>query len=53
MIDFLKEQKIAIWQLPERLEIVDDFPRSAGGKIKKTELTALVTEKLRAEGKLP
>lgn len=53
MIEFLKEQKIAIWQLPERLEIVDDLPRSTGGKVKKAELTAFVTEKLKAEGKLP
>lgn len=53
MVRFLTEQKLAIWQLPERLEVVADMPRSTGGKIAKARLTALVTEKLKAEGKLP
>jgi len=52
MVAFLTEAKLAIWQLPERLEIVADMPRSTGGKIAKAKLTALVTEKLKAEGKL-
>jgi non-ribosomal peptide synthetase component E (peptide arylation enzyme) len=52
MIQFLTEQKIAVWQLPERLEIVDDMPRSTGAKISKKDLTAMVTQKLKAEGKL-
>ena len=50
MIDFLKAEKVAIWQLPERLEIVDDLPRGPGGKILKGKLTELVTTKLKAEG---
>lgn len=53
MIRFLTEQKLAVWQMPERLEIVDDMPRSTGAKIAKARLTALITEKLKAEGKLP
>lgn len=52
MKQFLIDNKLAIWQLPERLEIVDDMPRSTGGKIAKAKLTALVIEKLKAEGKL-
>lgn len=52
MVAFLTERKLAVWQLPERLEVVDDMPRSTGGKIAKAQLTALVTEKLKAEGKL-
>lgn len=52
MVKFLTEHKIAVWQLPERLEIVDDMPRSTGAKISKKDLTVLVTEKLKAEGKL-
>ena len=52
-VDFLKTQHLAVWQLPERLEIVDDFPRGPGGKILKSALTKLVTEKLKAEGKIP
>jgi non-ribosomal peptide synthetase component E (peptide arylation enzyme) len=52
MIRFLTEQRLAVWQMPERLEIVEDMPRSTGGKIAKAKLTEYVTEKLRAEGKL-
>jgi non-ribosomal peptide synthetase component E (peptide arylation enzyme) len=52
-VDFLKEQKLAVFQLPERLEIVDDFPRGPGGKILKSALTKMVVEKLKAEGKIP
>ena len=50
-VDFLKSQKLAIWQLPERLEIMQDLPRGPGGKVIKSKLTELVTEKLRHEGK--
>jgi non-ribosomal peptide synthetase component E (peptide arylation enzyme) len=49
VLSFLKAQGLAVWQLPERLELMDEFPRSAGGKTLKRELTSLVTEKLRAE----
>jgi len=52
MVKFLTDNKLAVWQLPERLEIVEDMPRSTGGKIAKAKLTALVTEKLKAEGKM-
>jgi non-ribosomal peptide synthetase component E (peptide arylation enzyme) len=52
MVEFLTERKIAVWQLPERLEIVSDMPRSTGAKISKKDLTAMVTQKLKAEGKL-
>ncbi len=53
MITFLTDAKLAVWQLPERLEIVEDMPRSTGAKIAKGQLTAMVTAKLKAEGKLP
>ena len=49
LLDFLRREGLATWQLPERLEIMQEFPRSAGGKTLKRELTALVTEKLKAE----
>jgi non-ribosomal peptide synthetase component E (peptide arylation enzyme) len=52
MIAFLTEAKLAVWQLPERLEIVEDMPRSTGGKIAKAQLTAMVAAKLKAEGKI-
>ena len=53
MVCFLKERKIASYKLPERLEIVDRFPLSSTAKILKRELTADITGKLRAEGRIP
>jgi non-ribosomal peptide synthetase component E (peptide arylation enzyme) len=47
-VEFLKGCQLAIWQLPERLEIVEDLPRSTGGKVAKAQLTLLVTQKMRA-----
>jgi len=47
VIAFLKERKVSVWQLPERLELMQDFPRSAGGKIAKNKLTEFVTLKLK------
>ena len=49
LLDFLRGEGLATWQLPERLEIMQEFPRSAGGKTLKRELTALVSDKLKAE----
>lgn len=52
-IEFLKGESLAIFQLPERLEIMDELPKSTGGKIPKNKLTAMVTEKLKQEQALP
>ena len=52
-VEYLKSQHLAVWQLPERLEIIDDFPRGPGGKVLKSRLTEIVSAKLKAEGKLP
>lgn len=49
LLQFLRGEGLATWQLPERLEIMQEFPRSAGGKTLKRDLTAFVTEKLKAE----
>jgi len=38
MIAFLREQRIAAWKLPERLEIRDAFPMTPSGKIQKYRL---------------
>ena len=35
MVAFLRDQRIAAWKLPERLEIRDRFPVTASGKIQK------------------
>ncbi len=49
MIAFLNERKIAKYKLPERLEILDHFPISAGGKIQKGALTERITAVLKHE----
>ena len=48
-ISFLQQCHLAVWQLPERIEVLDDLPRSTGGKVAKAQLTALVTRKLQQE----
>ena len=51
MISFLKEKKVSSYKLPERLELVEEIP-TITGKPDKKGLTAVITEKLRAEGKI-
>lgn len=53
MLSFLEDKKIAKWKLPERFEIIDEMPKSAGGKIMKRKLTEMVTDRLKQEGILP
>ncbi len=48
----MKEKGVAIYKLPERLEIVDRIPRNPVGKILKSELEKLLVEKLKKEGKV-
>jgi 2,3-dihydroxybenzoate-AMP ligase len=48
---FLTEAGIAKFKLPERVELVDEFPLSPFGKVSKVALTARITEKLREESK--
>jgi non-ribosomal peptide synthetase component E (peptide arylation enzyme) len=50
MISFIRQNKVASYKLPERLELVDRFPMTENGKILKRELTADITGKLKAEG---
>lgn len=38
MASFLKEQKMAVQYIPERLEIVEELPRTPSGKIQKFKL---------------
>ena len=49
LIAFLTEQEFAKHKLPERLEIMDDFPLSNFGKVSKNKLVEMVTAKLEAE----
>ncbi|HEY4712264.1 MAG TPA: (2,3-dihydroxybenzoyl)adenylate synthase, partial [Dehalococcoidia bacterium] len=48
MVLFLKEKKIAIYKLPERLEIVGKLPTVAGQKIDKKALLQDIAQKLKA-----
>jgi len=40
LVDFLDKEGLARQKFPERLEYVDDFPRTASGKIRKDQLRA-------------
>jgi 2,3-dihydroxybenzoate-AMP ligase len=43
-------KEIAKHKLPERLEIVDDFPLSPFGKVSKKDLTDRISTRLKEEG---
>lgn len=49
LIAFLRAQRIASFKLPERLEILEEFPVSPVGKILKRQLREMIAEKLAAE----
>jgi non-ribosomal peptide synthetase component E (peptide arylation enzyme) len=50
---FLKEERyIATFKLPERLELVKEFPMTQVGKIDKKELRRIIHEKFREEVKI-
>ncbi len=50
MVDFLKEKQIARYKLPERLEIVDEFPAVGdSGKVNKETLKTMIADKVEAE----
>jgi len=49
---FLMNEEIAKHKLPERLEILDDFPLSPFGKVSKKDLTEIIARKLKEEGVL-
>ena len=49
LTDFLKTKEIAKFKLPERIEIMSEFPVSTFGKVSKKALVELVTKKLERE----
>jgi len=49
LIAFLKQQNIASFKLPERLEVVSEFPLSPVGKILKRALREAIAEKIDQE----
>jgi non-ribosomal peptide synthetase component E (peptide arylation enzyme) len=53
MVDYLKDKKIAMFKLPEKLEILEALPLvGESGKIDKKAMTKIVTDKLKSEGKI-
>lgn len=42
--DFLLDRGVAKFKLPERVEVLSELPKSAGGKISKVELRAAMTQ---------
>lgn len=49
LVAFLQERDIARFKLPERLEIVNEFPISPAGKILRRELRARIAQQLKSE----
>lgn len=49
LISFLATQEIAKHKLPERLEVMADFPVSSFGKISKKDLVTMIAEKIEKE----
>ena len=45
---FLRDAGLARFKLPERVELVSEFPLSPFGKVSKQALTKLVAQKLRS-----
>jgi acyl-CoA synthetase (AMP-forming)/AMP-acid ligase II len=51
MVSFLKEKRLAMFQFPERLEIVDEIPKSTGDKMDKKVLQSEIARTLSLEKK--
>jgi len=51
LVAFLEGREIARFKLPERLEIVNEFPISPAGKILRRELRARIAEQLQSENR--
>jgi non-ribosomal peptide synthetase component E (peptide arylation enzyme) len=49
LLVFLKARSMPTWQMPERLELMEALPRSAGGKVMKNKLREYVAAKVHAE----
>jgi len=49
LVAFLQQRQIARFKLPERLEIVNEFPISAAGKVLRRELRERIARQLQSE----
>ncbi|MBI5605697.1 MAG: AMP-binding protein [Deltaproteobacteria bacterium] len=52
MVVFLKEKKIALYKIPERLEVLEELPLRGYQKVAKIELQKDLHEKMKREGNL-
>lgn len=52
IVTFLRQKNIAKYKLPERLEVVPDFPYSSGYKVQKNVLREDIKRKLEQESKV-
>jgi len=50
LVAFLREQRIASFKLPERLEVLGEFPLSPVGKILKRQLREIVEQRMQSPG---
>ena len=48
VISFMKDQGVAVYKLPERLELIDAIPRNPVGKILKNVLRDDIKQKMQA-----
>ncbi|HUP09311.1 MAG TPA: AMP-binding protein [Caldimonas sp.] len=53
LVAFLREQRIASFKLPERLEVLEEFPLSPVGKIVKRQLREIVEQRMAADARHP
>ena len=51
LIEFLEDKEFARHKLPERLELLGDFPLSTFGKVSKKSLVEMITDKIDQEQK--
>lgn len=49
LVTYMREMDIAPFKLPERLELFDELPRTAGGKLSKVTLRSAIAERAAAE----
>lgn len=52
MVDFLKQNKVTSFKIPERLEVVDELPMVGETKVDRIKLQRDIAEKLKAQGKI-
>ena len=52
LVAFLLKRGIAKFKMPERLEVVSEFPMSPAGKILRRELREIIADRIAVERKL-